>query len=64
MANKVTFDYSKAKVFISDNEVKLMSKLGLDRVILKNAFTDWVEAYNFIRARVYEKTLGKPSTDK
>ena len=45
-------------------EMKLMSKLGLDRVILKNAFTDWVEAYNFIRARVYEKTLGKPSTDK
>ena len=45
-------------------EMKLMSKLGLDRVILKDAFNDWVEAYNFIRARVYEKTLGKPSTDK
>ena len=40
-------------------EMKLMSKLGLDRVILKDAFNDWVEAYNFIRARVYEKTLGK-----
>ncbi len=45
-------------------ELKLISKLGLDRVILKNAYTDWVEAYNFIRARIYEKTTGKPSTDR
>ena len=44
-------------------ELKLIAKLGLDRIILKNAHTDWVEAYNFIRARIYEKTTGKPSTD-
>ena len=50
MANKVTFDYSKAKVFISDNEVKLMSKLAEDakdvlvnKTCAGNDFLGWID---------------------
>ena len=50
MANKVTFDYSKAKVFISDNEVKLMSKLAADakevlvnKTCAGNDFLGWID---------------------
>ena len=30
MANKVTFDYSKAAPFVQEHEVELMKKLALD----------------------------------
>ena len=30
MGNKVTFDYSKANGFISENEVQIMSKIATD----------------------------------
>ena len=50
MANKVTFDYSKAKVFISDNGVKLMSKLAEDakdvlvnKTCAGNDFLGWID---------------------
>ncbi len=50
MADKVTFDYSKAKVFISDNEVKLMSKLAADakevlvnKTCAGNDFLGWID---------------------
>lgn len=50
MANKVTFDYSKANVFIRDNEVKLMSKLAADakEVLVSktgagNDFLGWID---------------------
>ena len=50
MANKVTFDYSKANVFISDNEVKLMSKLAEDakdilvnKTCAGNDFLGWID---------------------
>ena len=50
MANKVTFDYSKAKVFIRDNEVKLMSKLAQDakdalinKTCAGNDFLGWID---------------------
>lgn len=50
MANKVTFDYSKTKVFISDHEVELMSKLADDAkdvLVSKtgagNDFLGWID---------------------
>ncbi len=50
MAEKVTFDYSKAKVFISENEVKLMSKLAADakdvlvnKTCAGNDFLGWID---------------------
>lgn len=50
MANKVTFDYSKASSFISDNEVKLMSKIAVDAKDLLvsregagNDFIGWID---------------------
>ncbi|HKM23013.1 MAG TPA: glucose-6-phosphate isomerase [Lachnospiraceae bacterium] len=50
MSNKVTYDYSKAASFISEDEVKLMSKLVLDakeQLVSKsgagNDFLGWVD---------------------
>ena len=50
MANKVTFDYSKANVFIRENEVKLMSKLAADakdelvnKTCAGNDFLGWID---------------------
>ena len=34
MANKVTFDYSKAAPFVQEHEVELMKKLALDAKFL------------------------------
>lgn len=50
MAEKVTFDYSKAKVFISDHEVELMGKLAenaktelVNRTCAGNDFLGWID---------------------
>lgn len=50
MSNKVTFDYSKASTFISENEVKYMSKLAVDAKDLLvsrqgagNDFIGWID---------------------
>ena len=50
MGNKVTFDYSKASSFVSDNEVELMKKLTLDAketLVSKtgagNDFLGWID---------------------
>jgi len=50
MSNKVTYDYSKASFFISDEEVKIMSKIVLDakeQLISKtgagNDFLGWID---------------------
>ena len=32
MSNKVTFDYSKATSFVSENEVDLMKKITMDAI--------------------------------
>ena len=50
MGNKVTFDYSKANCFISENEVKNMSKIAIDAKELLvskkgpgNDFLGWID---------------------
>ena len=50
MGNKVTFDYSKANCFITENEVKYMSKIALDAKELLvskegpgNDFVGWID---------------------
>jgi len=50
MSNKVTYDYSKASFFISDEEVKIMSKIILDakeQLVTKtgagNSFLGWID---------------------
>ena len=50
MSSKVTFDYSKAASFVSDNEVELMKKLALDakEVLVSksgagNDFLGWID---------------------
>ena len=50
MSNKVTFDYSKASSFVSDNEVELMKKATLDakEVLVSksgagNDFLGWID---------------------
>ena len=50
MAKKVTFDYSKANCFITENEVKYMSKIALDAKELLvskegpgNDFVGWID---------------------
>lgn len=56
MSKKITFDYSKAAPFVSENEVELMKKLTLDAKELLvsktgagNDFLGWIdlpEAYD------------------
>ena len=50
MGNKVTFDYSKANCFVTENEVKYMSKIALDAKELLvskegpgNDFVGWID---------------------
>ena len=50
MGNKVTFDYSKAKGFLTENEVKYMSKIAADAQELLvsktgagNDFLGWID---------------------
>lgn len=50
MANKVTFDYSKARSFISEHEVEYMKKLAVDAKELLvskegagNDFLGWID---------------------
>lgn len=50
MSNKITYDYSKASFFISDEEVKIMSKIILDaqeQLVSKtgagNSFLGWID---------------------
>ena len=50
MGTKVTFDYSKAKGFLTENEVKYMSKIAADAQELLvsktgagNDFLGWIE---------------------
>lgn len=50
MSNKVTFDYSKATSFVSENEVDLMKKITMDAketLVSKtgagNDFLGWID---------------------